>query len=884
MDSKFSHFRQRDNSVSMLRVKMSRRSAQSQKENREKVVNARRQLDKLQELEISSLDASMAVTNTSTIKEITNLHANSAKGTGKAVEERLKQLARWKERKALQKEKEKQEKERKGVFKTGLYHPKDTQCLFALPPIPAAFTKAKETKTNTAPSQSTRVTRSMRQQQTQKPLKTPNPNTTAKKERPTRGAPVKAAPTLAKKNICPVVPVVRAQSIRSVNRSVPAAPVVTNEPHDKSEVQRITRSKATVEAMVPPSGKGGNCKADIKLIVHPAATPLASLSALKAEELDHQEPEKPQPPKSTTCPEENMKVDEEAAEELSSLASFAPKGFVFQAPVGVSAFKFEPLTPRSADAFLTPSFNFPPAPVFTDKPQAKPSGSSPPKSPRRSPPPAPSSPLESKHDVPYFRSEINNETDKLMSLSAQWETKVEDESIPEEMRDRMRTAIGQARLLMKERFNQFSGLVDDCELVRGDKLTTCSDLQGFWDMVYFQVEDVSRKFDALKEAEVRGWVDEHKPQARQRKAVKKPVVAPAKPPGTKAGAKSRLAAIKAAMRAKKQAAEAEEASKVAGDTQDEATPPEGPQSQVAPQATDTVVFDGGFFSVASPARASGYVRRSRRLSAAMPPHASPCSSYLSPRRVTRRSLALAQTHGTPVQGNQTPLCLSAKQTSLCTPRLQLHTPQPTADTSLSFLPPTEMPSCSPLLEETSACPAEMVSVQESTMGVLPTISVVQENDEAAKSVTTALSFMPSPSSTPCQCSPTTTTSPAVQSSKGTPKSMCTTPASSFMEEIPGLDFERYLQPSQRCSLSPMEPVTMETLSSMTVDVEMESPRSQSEHLTQQEALPPPFSPLTPQTTQEQTAQASLLLFTPNLKDRIRPSVCPSDLMYFTPPL
>ncbi|XP_061765068.1 disks large-associated protein 5 isoform X2 [Nerophis ophidion] len=798
MESKFSHFRQRDNSVDMLRVKMSRRLSQSQKENREKVVNARRQLDKLQEQEISSLDASMAVTNTSTIKEITNVHANSAKS--KAVEERLKQLARWKERKALQKEKEKQEKERKGVFKTGLYHPKDTQCLFALPPIPAALTKAKETKTNTASSQSTRVTRSMRQQLTQKPTITQIPNTTTKKERPTRGAPIKVAPTLAKKIICPVVPVVQAQSIRSVNRSVPAAPVVPNKPHDKSAVERITRSKATVVAMVPPSGRGGNCKAVMKLIGHPAAaTPLASLS-----------------------------VNEEAAEELSSSASFAPKGFVFQAPVGVSAFKFEPLTPRSADAFLTPSFNFPPAPVFNDKAQAKPSGSSPPKSPRRSPPRAPSSPLESKHDVPYFRSEINNETDKLTSLSAQWEPKVEDVSIPEEMRDRMRTAIGQARLLMKERFNQFSGLVDDCELGRGDKLTTCSDLQGFWDMVYFQVEDVSRKFDALKEAEVRGWVEEHKPQTRQRKAVKKPVVPPTKPPGTKAGAKSGLAAIKAAMRAKKQAAEAEEASKVAGDPQDEATPPEGPQSQVAPQATDTVVFDGGFFSVESPARASGYVRRSRRLSAAMPPQASPCTSYPSPRRVTRHSLALAQTHGTPVQGNQTPLRLSSKK------RLQLHTPQPTADTSLSFLLPTEMRSCSPLLEETSTCPAEIVSVQESTMCVIPNISVVQENDEAAKSVTTALSFMPSPSSTPCQCSSTQTTSPAVPSSKGTPKSMCTTPDSTVVEEIPGLDFERYLQPSHRCSLSPMEPVTMETLSSMTVDVEMESPKSQSEHLTQQE--------------------------------------------------
>ena len=42
-------------------------------------------------------------------------------------------------------------------------------------------------------------------------------------------------------------------------------------------------------------------------------------------------------------------------------------------------------------------------------------------------------------------------------------------------------------LLMDQRFKQFSGLVDNCEFSTGEKETTCTDLQGFWDMVYFQV-------------------------------------------------------------------------------------------------------------------------------------------------------------------------------------------------------------------------------------------------------------------------------------------------------------------------------------------------------------------------------------------------------------
>lgn len=125
--------------------------------------------------------------------------------------------------------------------------------------------------------------------------------------------------------------------------------------------------------------------------------------------------------------------------------------------------------------------------------------------------------------------------------------------------------------------------------------------------------------------------------------------------------------------------------------------------------------------------------------------------------------------------------------------------------------------------------------------------------------------------------------------------MCHTPESAVLTETPGFDFERYLQTSQRSSLSPREAVTVDTPSPMAVDVEMESPRGQYEDLLTQEeagyarsltvttALPAVSSVLTPQSPQAQTAESALFLFTPDLKDRIRQSVCPSDLMVFTPP-
>ena len=54
-------------------------------------------------------------------------------------------------------------------------------------------------------------------------------------------------------------------------------------------------------------------------------------------------------------------------------------------------------------------------------------------------------------------------------------------------KDLIRTAVGQTRLLMKERFKQFEELVDNLEYKQSEKDTTCADLDGFWDMASFQV-------------------------------------------------------------------------------------------------------------------------------------------------------------------------------------------------------------------------------------------------------------------------------------------------------------------------------------------------------------------------------------------------------------
>lgn len=50
----------------------------------------------------------------------------------------------------------------------------------------------------------------------------------------------------------------------------------------------------------------------------------------------------------------------------------------------------------------------------------------------------------------------------------------------------IRTTACQARLIIAERFKQFSGLIRNCEDNSGVKPVLEEDLAGFWDMIYFQ--------------------------------------------------------------------------------------------------------------------------------------------------------------------------------------------------------------------------------------------------------------------------------------------------------------------------------------------------------------------------------------------------------------
>ncbi|CAK8692320.1 uncharacterized protein LOC143462955 isoform X2 [Clavelina lepadiformis] len=182
------------------------------------------------------------------------------------------------------------------------------------------------------------------------------------------------------------------------------------------------------------------------------------------------------------------------------------------------------------------------------------------------------------HDVSYFRNLVNKERMKLTNLCDEWkqcQLEVTDSINVDRIMGDIRTVVGQANLIMDERFTQFQGLIDHCELGTSEKPVKCLDLQGFWDMVHVQVEDVDRKFAELKTQKENSWNVEALAVAKKcrtkKKIFKKNAANPRKSDGTaeakRAEARKRLAAAKAALKKE----------------------PE-------------VTFNAGFFTVESPAR------------------------------------------------------------------------------------------------------------------------------------------------------------------------------------------------------------------------------------------------------------------------------------------
>ncbi|XP_030373937.1 guanylate kinase-associated protein mars [Scaptodrosophila lebanonensis] len=124
--------------------------------------------------------------------------------------------------------------------------------------------------------------------------------------------------------------------------------------------------------------------------------------------------------------------------------------------------------------------------------------------------------------VGYFRIQLDNETKRLHALCDEWETYKSDHEVQlaeSGGMDMINAAIGQTKLLTSKKLMQFRSLIDRCEAgatgvgARPDdgsedtKPVQPEDLEGWWDMVRLQSDNVDKRFQNLQLWKANGWTD-----------------------------------------------------------------------------------------------------------------------------------------------------------------------------------------------------------------------------------------------------------------------------------------------------------------------------------------------------------------------------------------
>nr|XP_038036155.1 disks large-associated protein 5 isoform X2 [Anas platyrhynchos] len=618
--SQFAGRYKKDLSTETIRTKVARRKSMLQKENRHKLFEKGRQFG-LADVNVQ-LSKDRGVSQRNETSEMRSKENSSVKqnAASKRIDERKVMLQRYKEEKELRKLKEQREKAKKGVFKVGLYRPTAPGFLSLVPEDPVTV-KPRE---KAAPAFSERITRSKAKNQAEKAVipttsKPPTVRANGHSVRPTQAAGCKQKSTdkMAEKG-------------KVLQTAVQTAPNVRITRAAASAARQVLKTTATADNQ--SQRKTASVAKQKKVTVKPGVVEVIP-SENKENENAQLDP--------VTCSASELKQELTSEEKNNSAPgrprtrSFAPQNFVFQPLDGLTTYKVTPMTPSRANAFLTPTafWDFEKSPVniaekssktkfsWEQEPDSKSQISPFLKDPQEQqittslkgeqardsdektsiqrsnetiPVSTDTRALETKsdditeqeHDVPYFRKILQSETERLMSQCLQWDGTLELD-IPEDAKDLIRTTVGQTRLLIAERFKQFEGLVDNCEFKRGEKETTCTDLDGFWDMIYFQIEDVNKKFDNLKMLQDNGWqpLDVPSEEIVKKKTVPNGVSKPKLGAAGRTAARNRLAAVKAAMRDKMR-------NDGAADCTHQNKLPE----------VEKVVFEAGFFRIESPVK------------------------------------------------------------------------------------------------------------------------------------------------------------------------------------------------------------------------------------------------------------------------------------------
>lgn len=110
----------------------------------------------------------------------------------------------------------------------------------------------------------------------------------------------------------------------------------------------------------------------------------------------------------------------------------------------------------------------------------------------------------------YFRTQVHRETERLNHLIISWQEYADKNvnNISSESIDQINVAMGQTNLLITNKFKQFSSLIDQCsDTESNDIKVKPEDLEGFWSMVYLQIENCNQRFELLETLKSNNWED-----------------------------------------------------------------------------------------------------------------------------------------------------------------------------------------------------------------------------------------------------------------------------------------------------------------------------------------------------------------------------------------
>ncbi|XP_004526279.1 uncharacterized protein LOC101458389 isoform X1 [Ceratitis capitata] len=139
----------------------------------------------------------------------------------------------------------------------------------------------------------------------------------------------------------------------------------------------------------------------------------------------------------------------------------------------------------------------------------------------------------------YFLQLLRNEQSRLLALADIAEQyAIELSGNPEISEDTLgflRSAYGKARLLVSQKMKQFEGLCqNNLNSSPDDKFpTTNDDLQGFWDMVYLQVDHINSIFDEINVLKENNWKKSDEIIPKEKTKLSKPQPKSTKTPSQK---------------------------------------------------------------------------------------------------------------------------------------------------------------------------------------------------------------------------------------------------------------------------------------------------------------------------------------------------------------